>query len=533
MCRSGCRLLFVAIILQVAFCESVVHYCSVAGNNRYQVVSRPDESTCAEIEYSSQENHTSYFGHLKVSTYRNCADSEQAYQAGFLEGDTTAPLIYSHYNNTICRANCSGYISPKIQQFFKNQTDWIEESIQQNPLDNYWRMVNNSQRQFQGLADGYRNSTFGRQHPLPTLSFQFINAISDFYDIRAYVEPEHRPDILKNRTKREDDADYDHCTVLIKATNDFSDIILAHNTWSNYYTMLRIFKRYQFSFNNPLAAATQVAFSSYPGTLSSADDYYQTDAQLVVMDTTNDVFNSSLYDLITAKSLLSWQRMMLANFMARSGESWQYYYSMHNSGTYNNQYMIVNYGLFRPRQALAKGTLWIVEQIPGLIVGGDVTSHLQRGYWPSYNIPFFHQIYNLSGYALLDQLQGKSFNHQYQMGPRARILRRNQSLVSSVATMQKLIRYNNFQADPFSEQLANNTICARKDLMDPPLSYGCIDGKITSAELMQDMSTWVISGPTSDDQEPFTWSKTAFTDRHYNQSDTFAYSFELFTPHHI
>ncbi len=32
------------------------------------------------------------------------------------------------------------------------------------------------------------------------------------------------------------------------------------------------------------------------------------------------------------------------------------------------------------------------SQIPGLVVSGDVTQDLERGYWPSYNVPYFPEV---------------------------------------------------------------------------------------------------------------------------------------------
>lgn len=43
---------------------------------------------------------------------------------------------------------------------------------------------------------------------------------------------------------------------------------------------------------------------------------------LVVMETTNDVFNGSLYDLVVPQSLLSWTRAVTANTIARTGPAW-------------------------------------------------------------------------------------------------------------------------------------------------------------------------------------------------------------------
>ncbi len=51
--------------------------------------------------------------------------------------------------------------------------------------------------------------------------------------------------------------------------------------------------------------------------------------------------------------------------MANSGKEWYEIFAKYNSGTYNNQYMIVDYKLFKPFNALQANTLWIVEQMPG------------------------------------------------------------------------------------------------------------------------------------------------------------------------
>jgi len=61
-----------------------------------------------------------------------------------------------------------------------------------------------------------------------------------------------------------------------------TDIFMGHNTWNVYSSMLRIFKRYDFNFQNPLVNAKSMTFSSYPGTLSSWDDYYVMNSKFVV-----------------------------------------------------------------------------------------------------------------------------------------------------------------------------------------------------------------------------------------------------------
>ena len=60
--------------------------------------------------------------------------------------------------------------------------------------------------------------------------------------------------------------------------------------------------------------------------------------------------------------------------------------------------MIVDYKRFKPGQPLRDGLLWVLEQLPTLVVSRDVTDTLrQQTFWPSYNSPYFTSIYNLSG----------------------------------------------------------------------------------------------------------------------------------------
>ena len=47
-------------------------------------------------------------------------------------------------------------------------------------------------------------------------------------------------------------------------------------------------------------------------------------------------------------------------------------------------FQVVDFKLFTPGKALKPDTLWIVEQIPGLVVGGDVTNILMESHFPSY-----------------------------------------------------------------------------------------------------------------------------------------------------
>ncbi len=63
-------------------------------------------------------------------------------------------------------------------------------------------------------------------------------------------------------------------------------------------------------------------FFSYPGFLESLDDFYTLSSQMVLLQTTNNVFNHTLYEAVVPQSLFAWQRVRAANFMANSGQQW-------------------------------------------------------------------------------------------------------------------------------------------------------------------------------------------------------------------
>ncbi|EFJ52468.1 hypothetical protein VOLCADRAFT_86598 [Volvox carteri f. nagariensis] len=252
----------------------------------------------------------------------------------------------------------------------------------------------------------------------------------------------------------------------------------AHNTWRPYYDMVRwTWKVYDL----PWAATGPLTVSSSPGLLHSKDDWYTTDV-FVVMETTNGVYNKELYDLIQPKCVLMWQRVQ--------------------------QWMVLDVQqLQQPRPR--SDVLWVLEQVPGRTVSKDVTEVLmEQGYWASYNVPYFPEIYNLTGYPQPSI---------YTTCPRAMIFSREQSQLSSLTDIQTLMRLNRYQTDPLSLGLPNNAIAARYDLpaaidgSGQPhnwtrRAYGAVDAKIVDLDSFRARRTYVINGPTADDQPVFRWS---------------------------
>jgi hypothetical protein len=106
-------------------------------------------------------------------------------------------------------------------------------------------------------------------------------------------------------------------------------------------------------------------------------------------------------------------------------------------------------------------TVWILEQIPGYTRSGDVSDVVNDlgGYWPSYNIPFFTDIYDISGYPTMNTSEWS-----YANCSRANIFRARAPKVASVADMEAIMTYNNWQSDPLSGGDPSHAIASRYDL---------------------------------------------------------------------
>ena len=271
--------------------------------------------------------------------------------------------------------------------------------------------------------------------------------------------------------------------------------------------------------------------SSYPGALSSIDDWYVMDSGLATMETTNDVLNNTLYTMyVKPQSLFTWHRVRVCNALTTSAQEWVHTFAKYNSGTYNNQWMALEYKSFVRGQPLKDGLLWIAEQVmysivlllfffflisihtvqqmPGSVAFADVTSVLERGYWASYNVPSIESVYVKSGYPALVAKQGPS--HSYDLAPRSRLYRSYvNSMDRNLSTVQKFMRYNDYKNDALQNGNPSWAIMSRYDLepmSNHPSPFGGYDSKLCNLDMLYTMSARVQAGPTHDDLPPFSWN---------------------------
>lgn len=64
-------------------------------------------------------------------------------------------------------------------------------------------------------------------------------------DVYESLMPQLRPNYSKMKTIEEvleALVENDHCTAIIKITDDYQDILIGHSTWDTYANMNRVFK---------------------------------------------------------------------------------------------------------------------------------------------------------------------------------------------------------------------------------------------------------------------------------------------------
>ncbi|KAJ6240902.1 phospholipase b-related [Anaeramoeba flamelloides] len=468
-----------------------------------------DENGAARAQYQDTLD-TVGWGRLVVQTNKNFDDKVQAHAAGLLEGALTHTRMFQHRHNILdwfLHHYVRGGIWPAaLWSFLDTNLEYTKEKIKNNPTDDYWIVTSLVVSQFEGLTEGYQLMA-PAQEQLTELDLWMYNTAGDLLDLATAVSPELRPNF--DEMTHDEIMTYtllrDHCTGFVRLTEGYKDIFFGQDAWFTFGSMNRVFKHYDFNYQNDIIKAPSMTFSSYPGFLFSFDDHYTLSSGLCTLETTNEIFNTTLYDLVVPQCVLEWVRVRIANYMADSGEQWASVFERENSGTYNNQWLILDYKKFTPGTKPSPGTLWALEQIPGFVQKADITDHfVEQGYMPSYNIPYFKDIFNISGYP-----SDKTW-WSYEDCPRAKILRRNASSVNTLEEMKNLMRYNNWEHDPLSKKNPGNAPASRYDLNAKGESrgtaFGALDSKVTSYELAKNLIVEAISSPTYVQQPIFKFS---------------------------
>ncbi len=487
--------------------------------NEYQIILNTlDTSSVAYATYKPKLS-TKGWDFLTVTTNQNNKydDKILAYGAGYLEGYLTRKRILDHFKNMSVKTwGEMNKMPSNIRSFFIENKNYILTQYSLNSDDNYWKMIHTLYMQFEGIVQAYNDSV--DLYKIDFVDFHTIASMGDLFDIVYYKKPPNFNKMdyseIVNLIQKNS-----HCSALIKLSSNKKKLWFGHNTWFYYAAMTRIFKEYNFKFKNPIQKTNRVMFSSYPGTIASLDDFYITNNDIIAMETTNMFFNSRLYEkYLTPKSLLSWLRSMTANFASDSSKEWIDYFVKANSGTYNNQYMVMDMKKIKKdsegRLKLNNNTLWIVEQIPGYTKSKDVTQTLREGYWPSYNIPYFNEIRkrSLINYIIKKDKRLEDFL-SYNSSPRALLFKRDQQKITSFTEFKNYMRYNDYRNDPLSKGNPTFAISSRGDLNESKdtICVGTYDvkaGSFSKIRKERRKSVNIIGSPSNLKQPSFNWDSS-------------------------
>lgn len=338
-------------------------------------------------------------------------------------------------------------------------------------------------------------------------------------------------DLLDDQHWEQRVAKFGHCSALVKLTEGNADLLMGHTTWSDYSTMMRIYKYYTFHLLGANTMCQQMAFSSYPGAISSTDSFYELDSGLAVMETTLEMLNPQVYDKVPEfpfkPHVPSFIHVMIANRLAKTAAHWARIYERYNPGTYSAQWMVVDYNQFTSGKAVPDNTLWVIETVPGLTHSEDLSSVLQQAtYWPSFNRPFFDDVREVTGFSGAQQSHGDMYS--YSSNPRAKIFKKIDA--ESLWDMRNLMTSNYNPLSP------GHQISARMDLSPvQPIPVGGIDAKVINRCLKASMAVQAKSAPSHDNVPVFRWTneyggETWYGWPHRGLPDVWSFGFVQISP---
>ena len=448
---------------------------------------------------------------LSISTNSIFKDEIQAEGAGRLEGALTKDRIYNYYLNLKDEIE----INEQMSKFLEDQEAFVFNSVEKGEGSKDPMLYNAYliKKQYNGLMEQY-NLVADADKKLQKNDFHLMNYYPELFDLykKYKIEKEGETDYKKmdNKNLFKLFLKNNHCSALFKLKNDLSDVYFGHNTWNSYFSYIRIIKEYNFNFNNRWVRSKNIIFPSYPATLSSLDDFYISSHGLISIETTNTLFNDTLFSKISPNSLFTSERAMISNRISNSSKEWVDNFIKYNSGTYNNQFMVLDKNKVNLiNKKIDQDALYIVEQLPGMAKINNVTDILKFGYWSSFNIPYDKEIYDLSGIKEIIETKPETVSYlDYDINARTKIFRRDHWTSDNLEGFMKLMRYNDYNKDPFSEKNPSYAISSREDL-----AGGCGGAYDTKIGVLSDwkdgkVKFHLIGGPTYDESVgiyPFSW----------------------------
>lgn len=386
------------------------------------------------------------------------------YAAGLAEGTLMGPIILSHLHNMF-EVYEGDYTA--LYQYYSQRDAALLEFLSTTPDAELAGL----RAQLEGVLDGANLVQAG----LTLQDLYFINTDGSIGDLML---------IAQNSVSFLGASNvYPRCSALIKSVG--SELFFGHATMENYLEMNRVIKSYE----GPKGA---VIMSSYPGAISSTDDFVLTSKGLAVMETSLSI-DMSLFSG-NNEGIFAFYRLQKAARTSTTARQFIKTFLENDDHTYSSSWMIVDFPQYErdPTQE----AFFVLETTAADAQYEDKSLYLQQiGYWASYNNPALPTTPAVASSSLRrDQFA---------------LLQAN---ITSLADFQEVLRFNGYNemdcdsTDPLRPCTPAKSISSRGDLGQQTNLYGATDAKVTSKSLMERTGLWGISGPTTEDLPTFTFS---------------------------
>lgn len=277
---------------------------------------------------------------FEVETQAGYDDWVQAYSAGLLEGSLTWLNIYHHWANTI-QSYCDK--NDETQNF----CTWLRDSLMTNykiiknasqelqKNDPYYHQVRLFYYQIEGLFRGFNKGVerARKEVEIEFVDFLIMNARADIEDLKNYYN------MFVNNEEEEFEMNPENVgKMLLKITEEADGrprILFGHSSEGEYSSMIKMVKNYRMryhfheKYDSKLVSNTNIEFSSYPGVLSSSDEFYVLSgkmSKLIVGGVRIKNANKNLLRSVNLESsVLSAARVMAASRLSRSPKQFARY----------------------------------------------------------------------------------------------------------------------------------------------------------------------------------------------------------------
>ena len=438
-----------------------------------------DSASCSAFAVFQEQIHTSGWNRLSVQFHDSVLSH---YAAGLAEGLSTGHVIYEHIK-TVRKVYSYGDLD-SLYAYFNAQDKQIVQTLgraAQPEEAEYWDWIRGLRAQIEGVKDGTRIVT-GKDVQMKDI--YLINSDGDLDNLFLIADSSYKSLRRLNTPGR--------CSALVKVVGD--EVYFAHTTMEDYREMNRMLKSYTEQNNT-------VVMSSYPGVISSTDDFILSSHGLALMETSLEVGEEDIM-FKQPNSLPAFIRVQAAIRHSVTPSELISTFLKYDSHTYASQWMILDYKKTAKRPL--KKAFYVLETAPQYARFEDMSKLLERqSFWSSFNWPYFNTTLSALGFSTdtpSDDYRDPLFSHLHPS-------------ISSLEDMQRVMQFNNWQEHSCDEEDVLKpcepwqAISPRFDLKEEWDWFGGTDSKVTSRALMRNLGLMGISGPTHQSQPAFQFPK--------------------------